>query len=29
MRFLKFGRSLSPINLWAVTEAGRTNYAAF
>ena len=29
VRFLKFGRSLSPINLWAVTEAGRTNYAAF
>lgn len=25
--FLKFGRSLSPINLWAVTDAARTNYA--
>ena len=27
VRFLKFGRSLSPINLWAVTDASRTNYA--
>lgn len=29
VRFLKFGRCLSPINLWAVTEAGRTNYAGY
>lgn len=29
VRFLKFGRCLSPVNLWAITEAGRTNYAAF
>ncbi|MCX8090345.1 MAG: type II secretion system GspH family protein [Verrucomicrobiae bacterium] len=27
--FLKFGRSLSPINLWAVTDFYRTNYATF
>ncbi|MCS7089978.1 MAG: DUF1559 domain-containing protein [Verrucomicrobiota bacterium] len=29
VRFLKFGRSLVPINLWAVTDAARTNYAGF
>jgi prepilin-type N-terminal cleavage/methylation domain-containing protein/prepilin-type processing-associated H-X9-DG protein len=28
-RFLKFGRSLTPVNLWAVTAAARTNYAGF
>jgi prepilin-type N-terminal cleavage/methylation domain-containing protein/prepilin-type processing-associated H-X9-DG protein len=28
-RFLKFGRSLTPINLWAVTDFARTNYAGF
>jgi prepilin-type N-terminal cleavage/methylation domain-containing protein/prepilin-type processing-associated H-X9-DG protein len=27
--FLKFGRSLSPINLWAVTDTYRTNYATY
>jgi prepilin-type N-terminal cleavage/methylation domain-containing protein len=27
--FLKFGRSLSPINLWAVTDTYRTNYAVY
>jgi prepilin-type N-terminal cleavage/methylation domain-containing protein/prepilin-type processing-associated H-X9-DG protein len=27
--FLKFGRALSPINLWAVTAMYRTNYATF
>jgi prepilin-type N-terminal cleavage/methylation domain-containing protein/prepilin-type processing-associated H-X9-DG protein len=26
---LKFGRSLSPINLWAVTDTYRTNYATY
>ena len=26
-RFLRFGRSLFPINLWAVTDAYRTNYS--
>ena len=25
--YLKYGKSLSPINLWAVTDAARTNYA--
>ena len=25
--FIKYGGSLSPINLWAVTDAARTNYA--
>ncbi|HEX3988024.1 MAG TPA: H-X9-DG-CTERM domain-containing protein, partial [Verrucomicrobiae bacterium] len=25
--FIKFPQSLSPINLWAVTDAARTNYA--
>jgi prepilin-type N-terminal cleavage/methylation domain-containing protein len=29
VRFLKFGRGLSPINLWAVTDAARTNYATY
>lgn len=29
VRFLKFGRDLSPINLWGVTPEGRTNYASF
>jgi prepilin-type N-terminal cleavage/methylation domain-containing protein/prepilin-type processing-associated H-X9-DG protein len=28
-RFLKFGKSLTPINLWAVTDFARTNYAGF
>jgi len=28
-RFLKFGKSLSPVNLWAVTDFARTNYAGF
>jgi len=27
--FLRFGRSLTPVNLWAVTEAARTNLAGF
>jgi hypothetical protein len=27
--FLKFGRSLSPLNLWAVTDTYRTNFAVF
>jgi prepilin-type processing-associated H-X9-DG protein len=27
VRFLKFGKSLSPVNFWAVTDAYRTNYA--
>ena len=27
VHFLKFGKSLSPINLWAVTDTYRTNYA--
>jgi prepilin-type processing-associated H-X9-DG protein len=27
--YLKFPGSLSPVNLWAVTDAARTNYAAF
>ena len=27
VRFLKFGRGLSPLNLWAVTAAARTNLA--
>ena len=26
-RFIKFPQSVSPINMWAVTVAGRTNYA--
>jgi len=26
-RFIKFPQSVSPLNLWAVTDAGRTNYA--
>jgi prepilin-type N-terminal cleavage/methylation domain-containing protein len=26
-RFLKYGRGMAPINLWAVTAAGRTNLA--
>jgi prepilin-type N-terminal cleavage/methylation domain-containing protein/prepilin-type processing-associated H-X9-DG protein len=29
VRFLKFGKSLTPINLWAVTDSARTNYAGF
>ncbi len=29
VRFLKFGKALSPINLWAVTESARTNYAGY
>jgi prepilin-type N-terminal cleavage/methylation domain-containing protein/prepilin-type processing-associated H-X9-DG protein len=29
VRFLKFGKALTPVNLWAVTEAARTNYAGF
>lgn len=29
VRFLKFGKSLTPVNLWAVTDAARTNYAGF
>jgi prepilin-type N-terminal cleavage/methylation domain-containing protein len=28
-RFLKFGRSLTPVNLWAVTALWRTNTASF
>jgi prepilin-type N-terminal cleavage/methylation domain-containing protein/prepilin-type processing-associated H-X9-DG protein len=28
VRFVRFDRILSPLNLWAVTPAGRTNYAA-
>ena len=27
-RYLKFGQSLSPINMWAVTDAYRTNYSS-
>ena len=27
VRFLKYGRALSPLNLWAVSDAARTNYA--
>jgi len=27
--YLKFGRSLSPLNLWAVTDTYRTNYATY
>lgn len=27
--FLKFGRSLAPINLWAVVDSFRTNYVGF
>jgi prepilin-type N-terminal cleavage/methylation domain-containing protein/prepilin-type processing-associated H-X9-DG protein len=27
IRTLRFGKSLCPYNLWAITEAGRTNYA--
>ena len=26
-RFLKYGKGMSPINLWAVTDASRTNFA--
>jgi hypothetical protein len=26
-RFIKFPQSVYPLNLWAVTDAGRTNYA--
>jgi prepilin-type N-terminal cleavage/methylation domain-containing protein len=26
-RFIKFPQSVSPLNLWAATDAGRTNYA--
>ncbi len=29
VRFLRFGKALTPINLWAVTEAARTNLAGF
>lgn len=29
VRFLKFGRALTPINLWAVTDSARTNYAGY
>jgi prepilin-type processing-associated H-X9-DG protein len=29
VRYLKFGKSLTPINLWAVTDQARTNYASF
>jgi hypothetical protein len=29
VRYIKFGKSLSPVNLWAVTPAARTNYATF
>ena len=28
-RFLRYGRSLSPINLWAVSSTWRTNTATF
>jgi prepilin-type processing-associated H-X9-DG protein len=28
-RFLRYGRSLSPINLWATTQLWRTNTATF
>jgi prepilin-type processing-associated H-X9-DG protein len=28
-RFLKYGRSLSPLNYWAVTQTWRTNTASF
>jgi len=27
--FMKFGRALTPINLWAVTDTYRTNYATY
>ena len=27
VRTLRYGKSLCPLNLWAVTDAGRTNYA--
>ena len=26
-RYIRYGRSLCPLNDWAVTEAGRTNFA--
>jgi prepilin-type processing-associated H-X9-DG protein len=29
VRFLKFGKALAPINLWAVTDIARTNYAGY
>ncbi|MBI3417753.1 MAG: type II secretion system protein [Verrucomicrobia bacterium] len=29
VRYLKFGRSVYPINMWAVTDAWRTNVAGF
>jgi prepilin-type N-terminal cleavage/methylation domain-containing protein/prepilin-type processing-associated H-X9-DG protein len=28
-RFIKFGKAMGPLNLWAVTDAARTNYAVF
>jgi prepilin-type processing-associated H-X9-DG protein len=27
VQLLRYGTSLCPLNLWAITEAGRTNYA--
>jgi prepilin-type processing-associated H-X9-DG protein len=27
VRFLKYGRSTSPLNLWAVSDADRASYA--
>jgi prepilin-type N-terminal cleavage/methylation domain-containing protein/prepilin-type processing-associated H-X9-DG protein len=29
VRFFKFGKTLSPINLWAVTDTYRTNFATY
>lgn len=29
VRYIKFGKSLSPVNLWAVSSYWRTNYATF
>lgn len=29
VRFLRYGKAMSPLNLWAVTEAGRTNLAFY
>jgi len=28
-RFIKFGRAMGPLNLWAVSDVGRTKYAVF
>ena len=28
-RFIKFGRAMGPLNLWAISDAGRKDYAVF